>query len=186
MPVTNLRKNCKWCQAVRKDRNLLKRIYRSRKYTGKGETLLQISEAVGLPYHSLPNHCKHHQGLTDDDLSAAATERIAKQSAKQLIETNTPTNNLRQSIANQIAITLTSDDFNALEPEAKIKWLLRATKDMDDVKAKTKDQDMDWLKTMNAIRSGSVKPVIEGEVTAVATHEAFNPWSEEAPNATPA
>ncbi len=182
MPVLKLDKRCKWCQAVKADKKLLKRIYASAFYVENGESIKNIAATYvgGGIYPALLNHCKRHQGLTDDDLNTREVQRIAKSTSNAMIAQGVKTATARQGIIDNLSDVLTGDDYASLSPEDKIKLLLKAIKDTDDVDAKRKDQDIDVFRMMGGIRSGEIKPVIEGTVVA---DEPYDPWSAEATGA---
>lgn len=165
------RKNCKICQAVKKDPKLTARIYKSKFYMGKGaESLAKISQGTGLRYEALLSHCKKHQAISSDALAEQQVQQIAKVEEKRLVLNAVRTTDARQDVIDKLMAELQVRDVNEMSARDVISLLLKATKDSDDVKAKEKDQELDIFKLMGSSRSGEV---VEAE-----EYESFDPWDE--------
>ena len=166
------RKNCKICQAVKSDKRLFKRIYASKYYHKGGEPLLAIATEEGLNYRALTTHCKKHQNLSEDALAAAQLNEIAKSESREIARKFVRAGDARQDMIDKLQHQLDQADMSELTAKDVIALLAKVTRDSDDVAAKAKDQNIDIMRMMGAVRSG--------EVSTSEVFEEFDPWKEQA------
>lgn len=171
MPAFQPRKNCKICKAVKADKKLFKRIYGTKFYVDGGESLLQLANETSLQYRALLTHCKKHQNLTEDALAESQLEVIAKKEQNKAIAKLVRTADARQDVIDKLYAEMDGRDLSELSGKDVLDLLLKATKMADDVAAKRKDQDIDIMKMMGAIRSGEIIDTDEDQ-------EAFDPWAD--------
>lgn len=163
-------KTCKVCKAVKADKKLFKRIYASKFYVKGGESLLQIANEAGLQYRALLAHCKKHQNITADKLAESQLEQIGQKTSQAAFRQLVRTGDARQEIIDKLSAELGSRDLTELTARDVVDLLLKGTKHADDVAAKKKDQDIDIMKQMGAIRSG--------EVAEEVIDKPFDPWAD--------
>jgi hypothetical protein len=170
VPVIKPKKNCKWCQHLKEHPNLVKRIYKSAHYVKGGEPLKNIARDQKMQYPALINHCKYHQGLTDDEMAAAKLERLARRTSNAIINRNIKTVDARQQAIDMMFQKLMSGDF---DDKMTIKDFLTALKHADDTAAKRTDTAIDVMRMMHGVRSGEVS------TPRTTPPREFNPWDEE-------
>lgn len=166
-----LKRGCKVCDKLKGNPKLVKRIYASGFYQKGGESLLKLSEAEGMAYDSVRNHCKKHQALDADKLAEAQLKVIEKNVTDKAIRKMVRTGDARQDVVDKLSAALVGINIEEMSARDVVSLLLKATKDSDDVAAKAKDQDIDIMKMMGAVRSGEIIDAVE--------YELFDPFTAE-------
>lgn len=168
--MLKLKKNCVVCKAVKNNKRLLNEIYESKFYLKtRGQSLLSISQKYPhlFTYDSLKNHVKKHQFLSEEDFTERHLRQIAAQAEKQILKRTIESTEVWDEVINQGMEKLQNGDMNI-----KVKDLLKAAKDKQDMLFKQTDQKMAMMDMVWHFASGEnnlkeSKPydarIIEGE-----------------------
>lgn len=159
-----LKRGCKVCDKIKGNAKLVKRIYASNAYQKGGESLLKLAEDEDLRYDALRNHTKKHQALSADKLAEAQIKTIEKRVTDRAIQKMVRTGDARQDVVDKLHAMLDTINPDELSGRDVVALLLKATKDTDDVAAKAKDQDIDIMKMMGAVRSGEIIDAVDYEL----------------------
>lgn len=148
-----IRKNCNVCKALKKNQRLLNRIYKSKAYQPGGETLRSIAdEHVGqFSYKQLWNHCKVHQGLSEDDIYNKALVRRSKQ-----IEVEKMQRQLGHVEVRQELVDIGAEAIRSGEVKMTAGVTARLLKDQSDIEEKQKDRQIEIMKMIQSFQSGEV------------------------------
>lgn len=168
--MIKFRKNCPVCTAIKGNAVLTNRIYNSAFFMkGKGESLLQIAEdnKGSFSYHSLKNHVKKHQFLSEEDFTKRHLNHIAQTAEKTMLK--------RAIESKQVWDEVISVGMQRLQ-EGELKFtaghLLKAAKDKSDFEFKQKDQQLVLMEMVAHFASGEYnredsrpydRRIVEGE-----------------------
>lgn len=165
-----LRKQCKWCQEVRKNKPLLNRIYDSSFFIPHGqESLATIATAVGMNYNSLKMHVNKHQFIDSAQYTEKMLQRADKDAEKKAVRRAVKAVDAVQSVI-EIGMQRLEDGDITVDTNQ----LIRASQVKMTQESKAKDQELATIEMVAAFLSGEtagervyVEPeVMEAEVDA--------------------
>lgn len=150
------KKNCKVCQAVKKNQRLLKRIYDSSYYIPHSkDTLAAIQrdckqeDPDSFSYLALTNHVKKHQHLNAADYEKKMMVQKVKGIESKIIESRFEAVNAQDAVIN-----IGMEKLESGEMRITADHLLRAAKDKQDASLKRGDQQLQLAEMMAHFASG--------------------------------
>lgn len=152
---------CKYIQGTG-GQKLLKRIYKSRAFDPRGESLHVIArEHEGdFGYLSLLNHTRKHQALTDKQLANRRIESLSREIENEKIRMNYSHSQLRE-----LVIDKGYEDIKNGDVKLTATSIMTAAKQASDIEEKNKDRQIEVLKMIGAFSSGElVREEIDGSV----------------------
>jgi hypothetical protein len=157
---------CKVCQTIQaeKGRKLLTRIYGSRPFDSRGESLSAIADDYkgDFAYVNLLNHVKRHQALTDRQLANRRIESLSREIEAEKIRQHFSHNDLRQLVMDK-----GYEDIKEGKVKLTATSIMTAAKQASDIEEKNKDRQIEVMKMMAAFQSGElIREEIDGPVTA--------------------
>lgn len=157
---------CKVCIAIQADggQSLLKRIYRSRAFDPRGESLNQIARENEdtFSYLSLLRHAQRHQALDRKQLAQRRIASLSREIENEKIKQHYSHNDLRELVIDKGFKDIESGDVKLTATS-----IMTAAKQASDIEEKSKDRQIEVLKMIGAFASGElVREEIDGSVTS--------------------
>lgn len=156
------RKNCKVCQAIKKNHKLADDIYKTTAYDKTSKVSLNSFHKLHedeFGYKTLLNHVKKHQGISQEDLSERHLQNIVKQAEKNLTLKQIESKDIWQNI-----MDLGMEELKEGNIKIKVNDMLRAAKDKSDYDIKVKDQELAMIEMIYHFTSGEDKGDIRGKI----------------------
>lgn len=147
---------CKVCQAIKKDKKLLARLYESKYYSREaGRESLQAIQLGYKDKFSLPalkNHCLKHQFIDSVAYNEAMLRHVDRVAENKLIKKAIKATDAVQSVIDKGAERLQNEEITVNTGE-----LLRASQIKINADAKAKDQELKFLEMIAHFASASDK-----------------------------
>lgn len=146
-------KRCVTCQLVRKNKQLLKRIYESSWYVPYSKDHLKtIAKEAKLDYQSILNHVKKHQFIDSQDYHDKMLDHVDKKAEKRAVQKAVKAVDAIQSI-----IEIGNERLKNEEITVDTNQLIRASQVKIAQEAKQKDQSLAMAEMVAHFLSGEGK-----------------------------
>lgn len=163
---------CSTCKLIREEgledsTELLDRIYKSKAYNKRGETLRKISKELAVrlnttelvTYNSILRHTKYHQGLKAEDLANAKIKARSKKIEDEQVRQLMRHGDVRQRIMDKGL-----EQIESGEVKLTASTVLGAANKEADIEDKQKDRNLKMFEMINQFRSGEIKTLDGGVV----------------------
>lgn len=141
---------CKWCAAVRKNKQLLERIYNSKFFLPHGkESLAKIAKETGMSYNALQNHVHRHQFIDSQDYTEKMLQNADKKAEKKAVRKA-----VRAVSAVQTVIDRGMERLESGEIDVDTNQLIRASQVKIAQEGKAKDQELATIEMVAHFLSG--------------------------------
>lgn len=157
---------CKVCQVIQAPggQKLLKRIYKSRYFDSRGESLNSILQDYEgqFSYVSLRTHAKKHQALTEKQLTNTRLKHLQNALEAEKIKQIINHHDVRGLIMEK-----GYDDIKEGRVKLTASSIVGAAKQASDIEEKNKDRQVEVLKMIGAFAAGELKREdIDGSITS--------------------
>lgn len=143
-------KACKVCQAVKSNKQLLKRIYDSSYFVPHSrDSLFAISNTYNLSYQALKNHVKKHQFIDSQDYTEKMLQKADKDAEKGAVRKAVKAVDAVQSIVERGMERLENGEITV-----DTNQLIRASQVKMTHEAKQKDQELATIEMVAHFLSG--------------------------------
>ena len=165
--MINFKSNCKTCQRIKREKadgreTLLNRLYNSRAYDSRGESLSKIAREITnqkpyngvwrTTYQSLTKHTKYHQALTEDQLVESKIARSVERRDNQIIREVVKHRDVRDRIMLKGMEQLESGELKLTAAA-----VVTAANKEADLEMKEKDQKIQIMQMIAMYQSGEAQ-----------------------------